>query len=59
MDTQVLRPVIRSPLQLALRSVFEPAGGSTGGGTPPETFYLLDESGNTLTDESGNRLTWN
>jgi hypothetical protein len=23
-----------------------------------ETFYLLDESGNILTDEAGNRLTW-
>lgn len=23
-----------------------------------ETFYLTDESGNTLTDESDNRLVW-
>lgn len=39
--------------------------GASGGSivTPPpppdpETFYLLTEGGDTLTDEAGNRLVW-
>lgn len=26
--------------------------------TPPETFYLTDDFGTVLTDDSGNKLTW-
>jgi hypothetical protein len=32
-------------------------GTGSGSGSAPETFYLLDGSGNILTDGSGNRLT--
>ena len=51
MQTAILSSPLSSPLQTAVRSPIA-AGGV------PETFYLLDELGNILTDEAGNRLIW-
>lgn len=46
---------LRSPLQPATRSPFEVRTGSGSGAS--ETFRLLDELGDFLTDENGDRLT--
>jgi hypothetical protein len=48
----LLRPLLRHPFDRTT------SASSGGGGGPPETFRLLDASGNTLTTAGGDRLTW-